>query len=69
MLKHLASYILYLLVLIVILFTGSVGVAPQWAPERKDLEVMSLQSAIIVNGATLLLIIGLVYLIVRAVQI
>ncbi|GEM_PF-1952767 len=69
MLKYSASYILFLLVLIVTLFTGATGAGvAQWTPKRKDLEVMSLRSAVIVNGVTLLIIAGLFYLIVRAFQ-
>lgn len=67
MLKRLASYILFLLVTIVTIFTGAAGAGVQsWAPSREDLEVMSLRSAVIVNGMTLIIIAGLVYLIIRA---
>lgn len=67
MLKYVASYILFLLVAIVTMFTGAAGAGVQsWAPNRKDLEVMTLRSAVIVNVTTLLVIAGLVYLIIRA---
>jgi hypothetical protein len=67
MLKYIASCILYLLVLIVTLF--SANAAQEWFPHREDLAVISLRSAIIVDGVTLLLIGAVVYLIARTIQI
>ncbi|MET0979850.1 MAG: hypothetical protein ABWX90_01175 [Candidatus Saccharimonadales bacterium] len=66
MLKRIASHLLYLLVMIVTLFTGGAGGGPQWTPERKDLEVMSQRNAIVVISLTLLLFAGLIYLVIRA---
>ena len=69
MLKLLASHILFLLVTIVTIFTGATSAGVQgWAPSRRDLEVMSLRSAIIVISITLLIIAGLIFLAVRAFQ-
>lgn len=64
MLKRIASHILYLLAFIVTL--ASANAAQAWFPERKDLETMSLRTAIIINGITFLVVAGLVFLIVRA---
>lgn len=70
MLKYFASCILYSLVLVVTLAAGAVGSGvQQWTPERKDLEVMSMRNAILVNGITLAVVWTLVYLIVRAVSV
>lgn len=64
MLKRIASHILFLLVFIVTI--ASENAAQAWFPERKNLEAMSLRTAIIVNGITLLIVATFVYLIVRA---
>jgi hypothetical protein len=67
MLKRLASYILFSLVTIVTVAAGAAGAGVQgWAPSREDLEVISLRNAIIVISLTLLIAMGLVYLVVRA---
>lgn len=69
MLKLIASHILFFLVTIVTIFTGAAGAGVQsWAPNREDLAVMSLRSAIIVTSMTLLIIVCLIYLVIRAFQ-
>lgn len=66
MLKQSASYILTFLVFIVTLVSANAG--QQWFPERKDLEVMSLRNAIIVNAVAILVIIGFIYMVIRVAQ-
>lgn len=69
MLKYSASLILYSLVFIVTLAAGATGSSgQQWFPERKDLEIMSMRSAIVVNAIVLILVGVLAYLIIRAIR-
>lgn len=63
MLKQIASHILFLLAFIVTL--ASANAAQAWFPERKDLETMSLRTAVIIDGVTLLIVATSVYFIVR----
>lgn len=63
MLKQIASHILFLLAFIVTL--ASANAAQAWFPERKDLETMSLRTAIIIDGIALFILATFMYLIVR----
>lgn len=60
-----ASYFLFLLAFIVTLFSSNAAQA--WSPNRAELEVMSLRSAIIVNIIILAILAGLAYFITQLV--
>jgi hypothetical protein len=62
-LQFTASRFLFLLTFIVTIFSSNAGQA--WFPQKGELEVMSLRSAIIVNVIILALLAGLAYLIVQ----
>ncbi len=67
MLKYLASYALFVIIVVGSMFKGAAGgLGWDWLPERKELEVMSIGTAIAVVFATLLAIIGTIYLLVQA---
>lgn len=69
MLKYSASCILYSLVFVVTLATGAAGSGvQQWFPERKDLEIISMRNAILVNGIALIIVGVLTYVIIRAIR-
>lgn len=64
-LQFTASRFLFLVTLIVTLFSGNAAQA--WFPKKEDLEVMSLRSAIIVNVVFLALLTGLAHFVVQLV--
>lgn len=64
-LQFTASRFLFLVTLIVTLFSGNAAQA--WFPKKEDLEVMSLRSAIIVNVILLAVLAALTYLVVQLV--